>query len=337
MHPTPTPPPVSGRRFLPAVVEGFALGGHEPLATGLRRMAVDQFDAALSVIATETVDVAIHEVRKVTKRLRAVLRLVRSELGDKRYRIENAILRDTARMLAPLRDTDVRVASVGAVRDRFEPQLRASAFEGVEKRLADRRRRVLDQMVDGDEWRKVAYALRSARARYAAWPVDDETARAHGMAVIPHRFASVERGLGQTYARGRQEMGEAGRHRTAVNFHSWRKRARYLRHQVEMLSPVFPDVLEGYASALTRLGDLLGDEHDLADLLRFLAGHPEYCPDPIERSMLVALVQHRRAELQAAALSLGSRVYAESPDRFTRRVRDYWDAWDDPLPVGFAP
>jgi CHAD domain-containing protein len=150
------------------------------------------------------------------------------------------------------------------------------------------------------------------------------------MAVIPHGFAAVGEGLSATYARGRQEMAEAGRRPTADNFHAWRKRAKYLRHQLEILSPVFPEVVGGYAASLGRLGDLLGGEHDLAELLRALS------PDPIERSLLVALAQHRRAELHTAALSLGSRIYAEPADRFTKRIGEYWKAWDEPLLVGFV-
>jgi CHAD domain-containing protein len=131
-------------------------------------------------------------------------------------------------------------------------------------------------------------------------------------------------------------MAEAGRRPTADNFHTWRKRAKYLRHQVEIITPLFPEVLDGYGAALTRLGDVLGQEHDLVELLRFLASRPDLAADPVERSMLVALVQHRRAELQTAAMSLGSRVYAESPDRFIRRIGDYWNAWDSPVPVGYT-
>ena len=335
MHLTPLPA-AEERRFLPAISDGFAIGRREPLAVGLRRVTVDQFDVALASMAQDPMDLAVHEVRKSTKRVRALLRLVRAQLGEKRYRAENAVLRDTARLLAPLRDADVHVSSVEGLRERFGAQLRSTAFSDLSAQLGDRRRRVFERTVDEDDWMRVVYALRSARARYAAWPVDDAAARAHGMAVVNHGFGSVGPGLAMTYRRGRQEMSEAATRPTADNFHAWRKRAKYLRHQLELLGPVFPEVLDGYAAALGRLGEVLGDEHDLAELLRFVAAHPAYLPDSVERSLLVALVQHRRAELQSAALSLGSRVYAERPNRFTDRVGDYWAAWDSPVPVGFT-
>ncbi|MEX2423740.1 MAG: CHAD domain-containing protein [Acidimicrobiia bacterium] len=335
MHLIPLPA-AEERRFLPAISDGFAIGRREPLAVGLRRVTVDQFDVALASMAQDPMDLAVHEVRKATKRVRALLRLVRNQLGDERYRTENAVLRDTARLLAPLRDADVHVSSVEGLRNRFGAQLRSTAFADLAGRLADRRHRVFERTVDEDDWSRVLYSLRSARARYAAWPVDDDTARAHGMAVVRHGFSSVGPGLALTYRRGRQEMSEAATRPTADNFHAWRKRAKYLRHQLELLGPIFPEVLDGYAAALGRLGEVLGDEHDLAELLRFIAAHPSYVSDPTERSMLVALVQHRRAELQTAALSLGSRVYAETPNRFTGRVGDYWSAWDAPVPVGYT-
>jgi CHAD domain-containing protein len=334
VQPVSTSYPANERRFLPAVPDGFGIGHREPLANGLRRVSIEQLDLALAALADAPVEVAVHEVRKSTKRLRAVLRLVRTGLGNKRYSAENAILRDTARLLAPMRDAYVRLEAVEMLRERYDAQLRPSTFQGAIDVLTVRKDRLYDHA--SDEWSKTLYALRSARARYAAWPVDEESARAHGMAVIPHAFASVEEGLARTYARGREEMDDARRRPTADNFHRWRKRAKYLRHQMEILTPVWPDVLGGHAVSLERLGDLLGSEHDLAELLRFLAGHPEICPDPVERSMLVALVQHRRVELQTASLSLGSRIYAEPVGRFTQRVRDYWVSWDAPVPVGFS-
>ena len=88
------------RRYLPAVPEGFVLGEEEPLAAGLQRITVEQFDDSIGrLTGSEGIDLAVHAARKSMKRLRAVLRLVRPELGDTVYRAENAILRDTAAKL----------------------------------------------------------------------------------------------------------------------------------------------------------------------------------------------------------------------------------------------
>ncbi|NIS31707.1 MAG: CHAD domain-containing protein, partial [Actinobacteria bacterium] len=52
-------------------------------------------------------DGGIHDARKKLKRLRALLRLVRDDIGDSAYHNENVVLRDTARTLAGMRDAGV--------------------------------------------------------------------------------------------------------------------------------------------------------------------------------------------------------------------------------------
>ena len=41
----------------------------------------------------------------------------------------------------------------------------------------------------------------------------------------------------------------------------------------------------------------------------------------------MALIDKRRAELQAEALILGDRVFAEKPKALQARLHEYWQAW----------
>jgi hypothetical protein len=86
-------------------------------------------------------------------------------------------------------------------------------------------------------------------------------------------------------------------------------------------------VVGGLATSLSHLGDVLGDDHDQAELVRLVGSLPDLMPDPDERNLLVALSQQRRRELQGAALVMGKRIYAEAPDRFALRLEAYWSAW----------
>jgi len=313
------------------VSSGFQLADTEPLSVGLRRITIEQFDHALEAFQSGDFDVAVHEARKAMKRLRAVLRLVRPVLGDDVYGNENALLRDTARILAPARDGLVVAEAVMTLRSRFDGYLRQSVFEDLENRLFDRyERRRLQVLTNDQALTQVVRTLRSARARYAAWPTDEDGLRVNDHKPIKHSFNSVAGGLAATYDRGRREMRVAIDNPTAGNYHQWRKRVKYLRHQTEILEPIWFDVVGGYARSLDRLGELLGEEHDLAELLRVIAEVPGLCPDSIERSLLAALAQQRRAELRSASLSLGTRIYTESTERFVSRFGAYWRAWDSP-------
>ena len=319
-----------GDRYLPAVPEGFALGADESLAAGLRRLSLDELDRAIGGLTLGSdLDQAVHEARKSMKRLRALLRLLRDTLGEDVYRFENDRLRDAGRLIGPVRDSAVLVAEVSAMRQRYSSHLRRTTMDGLEERLVERHATIRQGLADdpkrlGD----VVVALRSARARYRVWPVDgDEATGARGRTPVEHSFDVLRAGLERTYRRGRKEMRIARERPTGHDFHQWRKRVKYLRHQMELLQPLWPEMIGGYASVLTDLGELLGEEHDLSELLRLIASEPGLCDDAVERSLVTALAQHRRSEVQTAALMIGRRVYAERPGQFTERMSAYWTAW----------
>jgi CHAD domain-containing protein len=331
---------VSRTRYLPAVAgEGFVLGLDEPIGPGLQRISLAQFDRAISHLSDPAGDrdSAVHETRKTLKRLRAILRMVRPELGERVYRYENRVLRDAARSISPVRDSWVMVETVGALADRFEGAIPIDVFDDLSERLDRRalaiRRRILEE---GGALPGVLETLRRSRTRFAGWPVEEGARAVYGSA-IGEGFDAIGPGVGQTFARGRQEMSTALRSRTAPAFHRWRKRVKYLRHQMEILHPLWPEVVGGTALSLDRLGDILGEEHDLAELLSLLSVAPDLCPDPVERSLLAALAQHRRGELQLAARVLGARVYAEKPKAFVSRLAAYWDSTRIPVGVGQLP
>ncbi len=327
------------RRFLPAFQDaGFTLGNHERLSESLRRIAVQQTDTASRGLMTGPVDTAVHEARKSMKRLRALLRLIRPQIGDDVYRWENTTLRDAARLIAPVRDGVVMVKTIDRIRERFDGQIVDYAFGDLQSALQGRADRLRHRVTDDESIiPSVIQTLRSARIRYASWPIEsDDPVTLYGRRPIAHSFDSVAAGLGRTYGRGQKEMHLAMENPTAENFHLWRKRAKYLRHQCEILAPLWPESVGGMAQSLDQLGEWLGDDHDLAVLLRLVADIPELCPDMRERSFLAALAQHRRAELQMAAFTLGSRIYAERPSQFVSRIGAYWKAWDAPTPLGYS-
>ena len=101
---------------------------------------------------------------------------------------------------------------------------------------------------------------------------------------------------------------------------------KYLRYQMETLAPLYPDLIEPLAASLDQLGELLGDDHDLAVLADTIMRHPESCRDERERWMLIALIHEQRTNLQHQALRHGGALYAEQPSAFVDRIGAYWEA-----------
>ena len=120
---SPEPPDAVVSMSRPPVVQ-FQLGVDEPAAEGIHRIALEQVD--LIIWHAERLgdgDEHVHGVRKTSKRVRALLRLIRGELGEEAYRRENAALRDVARELSALRTATVEIEILkGLADDAFEAE-----------------------------------------------------------------------------------------------------------------------------------------------------------------------------------------------------------------------
>lgn len=306
----------------------FRLHPGEPLAPGLKRLGIAEIDHGIAgfYAGEDSFRDAVHEARKALKRIRALLRLVRWEVGEKVYRFENAWMRDTGRLLAEVRDAAVSLAAVEDLRALYGPVLADGTFEETTHRLHVHRHRTELRVMESPEIvPRVVGALERARERYMTWPTGAEARAAYGIG-IRNEYRAIGPGLRATHDRGRREMVTAYRTPTPVHFHLWRKRVKYLKHQLEILTPIWPEVIIGMALTLDRIADLLGQDHDLAGLLQLVADHPEFCPDPTERSLMSALVQQRRADLQTASRILGRRIYAETPGALDTRFQAYWES-----------
>jgi CHAD domain-containing protein len=317
---------------MPALAADFdtdlQLGHDESLAVGIKRVAMGQIEGAASGFfdGEEFFPAAVHELRKSMKRVRSLLRLVRSEIGEKVYRFEDASMRDTARSLAEARQATAIALVAEEVRDLYGDFLAEGTFEEMITRLAQRRDVIhIKTMEDPTLVGGVVHRLEKAYGRYASWPVDPDARHAYGVG-IRDDYGAIGPGLTGTYSSGRRRMVAAYSGPSAGNFHRWRKGAKYLRHQMEFLAPLWPEVIVGMAITLERLGTLLGEDHDLADLIGLLRDRPDLCPNPRERSLFLALVGQRRSELRIAAEILGRRVYAEKPASFGSRFGEYWES-----------
>lgn len=305
----------------------FRLGDLEALPAGLKRLTLNEMEVAASgfFAGEEAFSDAVHEARKSTKRIRSVLRLIKGELGERIFNFEDRWMRDTARLVSPVRDTAARVESMNVLDRIYGHMLADGVLEETLYRLDTQRRRVETRVMEDPEIvLSVVENLEKAHGRYSNWPVDDSARSIYGVG-IRDEFAAIGPGLAETYGSGRSQMVGAYKHIDPARFHEWRKSVKYLRHQMELLTPLWPEVVVGMAITLDRVGELLGQDHDLAMLIQQLETDINLCPDPVERSLIAALANQRRADLQTAARILGRRVFAEEPESLTGRFDAYWE------------
>lgn len=290
----------------------FALRAGEPVGRGLTRVAGDQLDAATRRLRGDAGVTAkdVHESRKALKRVRALARLLRPALGEDAYRHENAALRDAARHLAGARDAEVMAATLeGLAPESPEAIDTGDDFAALRAHLHAERERIGAQLhADAGPARQAAAELDAVHGRAATW-VDPDAG-----------FEIIEPGLRQIYREARQRHRRARRRPTSEHLHEWRKRVKDLRYCAELLEPIDPEGLATMSARADRLGEMLGDDHDLAVLAAYADAHHELFATPAERKRLRRLVRRQRSRLRRRALKLGDELLALRPRRFTARL-----------------
>jgi CHAD domain-containing protein len=294
----------------------FRLKAGKSVGQGVKRVVRRQLDKALELLRSQGGgDEAVHDARKTFKKVRAVLRLVRGEIGGTAYRRENRRFRDAARPLTEVRDAKALVEALDQLAERY-PHEGGASVAAARKGLQSDRRAIRKRVLrDGRAIPAVVSEVEAARDRLRGWS-------------IPHKgWSALSGGIKETYRRGRRALAAAGEDATPENLHEWRKQAKYLWHQLQLLEPVWPGVMEELAQEVEALADLLGDDHDLVVLRQRLAASPEGFGGKAGPGTLLALIDRRRGELEEEAFALGRRLYADRPKEFTNRLREYWKAW----------
>jgi CYTH domain-containing protein/CHAD domain-containing protein len=298
------------------ISKAYRLKHKEGAADGLRRIARGRTEKAserLHEVGEEELAEAIHGARKDLKKVRAVLRLLREELGHKRFKAENRRYRDAARLLAESRDAEVKLQTLAALGEYAGESFPATTGLAWRQALEADRDRVAAARGEAATRIELARAtIEEAGSGISHWPIGNDSWR------------PLEPGLDRTYRDGREALDRARAEDSAENVHELRKRAKDLWYQLRLLHDAWPGLLGATAEEIHALADLLGDHHDLAVLTEDLGGRAELASS---REDFEALIERRQAELLEAALELGERLYAEKPKHFRRRLHAYWRVW----------
>jgi CHAD domain-containing protein len=294
----------------------YRLKKGEPVPEGIARIARGRIDHAIDALSGDSGDdpeEAVHEARKDMKKLRALLRLARGELGEKVFRRESDCFRDAARELAGVRDADVMLATLTDLEERYPEELPADAAGGLRQALDAHRLRAAGG-ARGQAAETATAMLTEARGRVADWPLERDG------------FDPLADGLRRTYRRGRRDWRAATEDPSAENLHEWRKRVKDLWYHCSILERSWKPVMSALAGEAHELSDRLGDDHDLAVLLAWAHEHATALDGMDRVYAFEAVVRGRREQLQDEAFTYGARLYADKPGAFVQRVESWWRA-----------
>jgi CHAD domain-containing protein len=290
----------------------FHIKRKESVRKAVRRLWCERLEDALEPLNNGGHAEAVHDVRREIKKLRAILRLVRAEIGKNAYNEHTDALRDAADRLTALRDADVTLIAFDNVVKHFKRKLAPQPFPKIRVALKNNRR-----VEEGRLYKNGSIAsVRGILCR--------EKDEMDGLKMKSNGWKAIAPGLKNVYGRGRRAFETAGEEPTAENFHEWRKRVKDLNHQLSLICPARPRKFHARTSKLDKLGDLLGDDHDLFMLGQFVAKRFGHTPGA---RLFQDLVATRQKELRSEALKLGGRFYPTKPGRFCRWIGRDWKKW----------
>lgn len=285
----------------------------ETIEAALRRVLAEQLAFVARALDSEPEKLgrAAHIARRTLKKIRALLRLIASGEGGRVMAAPLKNLRDAGRSLAAVRHADVIVTVVRTTIADLPASHDPASLAELERLLVAERESVF--AAEGG-----AALSRAARQTDVARRVIE------GWKPSATDFDLIRTGIGDWYGRGRNAMEAACGSADAEAFHTWRKRTKDIRHQLQFLSPIAPEVAAA-AIDLHRLTNLLGDANDLDHLEAAARSHDVGAFNGADG--VLRFLADRRESLWSTACSLGHEFFAEEGEGYASRLESLWDVW----------
>jgi CHAD domain-containing protein len=253
--------------------------------------------------------ITIHDVRKALKRWRALIRLLPLGEDSQRLRME---ARDLARALGGSRDAQSALDALNDLLEHAGPDgLSSRSIETITSRLEEIRRAKERAQLNARTRAQLAGWMASTEAEAALWSLDSMT------------FTGVLENLASDYERARKRIPEKWSAATPEQIHELRQRVVEHRYQMELVEPLWPRMGRTWVDEAQRLRTRLGKYQDLTLLARLAEPHQPLAP---WRSRLSPLIAQSQAEHVTAGARMATRMFAESPKAFRRRLEALWDA-----------
>jgi CHAD domain-containing protein len=250
---------------------------------------------------------AVHDFRRAMKQWRALMRLLQPFVSDASALRQQA--RDHARSLSRARDGQ---SALNAFDDLMKKTGALSARSGATIRARiETIRGSEEESVLTQELRETIFGwLDVTMEAVEQWPLD------------PFDFSSIAAQLAVGYREARRRIPEDWSQATAEDLHELRQRVVDHRYQMELVEPLWPRHGRMWTEEAERLRDRLGRCQDLEILKRLSGPHQ---PLAHWRSRLAPACAERTGALAHRAARIASRLFAEKPKAFRRRLETLWE------------
>jgi CHAD domain-containing protein len=289
----------------------------ERVGKAIRRILREQLRRAIDSARTRDLvqEERVHDVRTRLKRSRAALELIGGDAGEARKTVRRTErrLRDRGRRLARPRDVVVQAHTFRILGTRLSPELPAGLL-GRMRAVSEQMRRKLDEKSVEKELRRTAKALRKLRRRLRNLPVK-------------RGRRAIGKGIAETYREARRALAAVQDNPTPRRFHDWRKRVKVLSNELKIVGPAVPELATRYLDKVEKLGEILGQIHDLDCAVATAKGHPRWFGSEAECEAARGVIAEHRVVLEREAFALAAGLFAGRPRDVRELVETGWETW----------
>jgi len=296
---------------------GFELYHKETTSENIQRLLNGQLDNILEHCEAdpEHIHRSVHEIRKSFKRIRAILRLVRDEIGYSSYYRENTFYRDLSRKLSDIRSFNVLIDTTRKLQSELSNTIPEAGIAPLVESLQARRDTFIEMIL-----------LEENIMGHISNQLEKGKKRVPDLLIQHDDFRAFRGGLLRIYRQGMRYRDLARMEPSFHNLHDLRKRLKYLWYQMIILQPIFPSMLKAYSETLDIIGDNLGVYHDFAELQQFLELNSGILHDTYQAAMTEGC-EFKMASILNRTWSYIDTIYSEEPAKITHRFTHYWQAY----------
>lgn len=283
----------------------------ETFEEGLRRISLEQIQRAQYALSgAKGKAKAVHIVRKATKRLRALLRLIRPAIAEDDFQANNVRFRDIARALSGQRDKHVMLQNLAELEFRHGSETKAG-IDLLRSRLGN-------ELMTAHS----ASEVPDNKDILAELAIGGDSMA--GLSINRTGFDIVGEGFARTYKKGRKRRSSAfvAGHDEAI--HDWRKLVQLHWRHLSLLREVEPQMCAVRIIEIKRLSDLLGRFNDLCVLQNYIAEGPPESSTNLALHELGCVLDEEKNDVLTLAKPLSLALYTDSAKILRRTFATCW-------------
>jgi CHAD domain-containing protein len=280
----------------------------KPVIDALRRHVENAHCKLLDAQAGS--DQSVHDARKSLKQARALLRLLRGALSPDEFGDINARLRDAGGEVSEVRDAIALDEAFAHLTQRGHSSAKVvvETANRVQAALSARRAAKVNSLgADGNLRKRNLERL----ADICEW-IEGFSGRAEEI--------DLKKDIRRQFKTTRRALRLAKRSSDTRSLHEWRKQVKYLYNAILDVMPANSKQADRFVKRAEMLSDFLGDEHDLAELNRWLNGLDDPGLRVDQRDQIRKVISVQREHLRLRAWRVSRRLFTGTPGRFARRV-----------------